>query len=75
MKTYIIILVIILSSCTKKIYVSSDAYVVGIYENYIQIRYNCENVNNPACYAILDVSKKNLSEVYLGQKLTLKSPD
>jgi hypothetical protein len=65
----------LLSSCTSKVYLTSEAYIVGIHSNYIEVRFNCANVRRPDCYAILEIDKEELGEVSIGQKLKMQNPD
>ena len=46
-------IVVLMSGCSRKvIYLSSWGTVVGIKEEYIEVRFNCENVRRPDCDAI-----------------------
>ena len=69
------IILTLLSSCTSKVYLTSDAYVVGIREKYVEVRFNCANVRRPDCYAILAIDRDQLSEVIIGQRLKMQNPD
>lgn len=69
------IIITLLSSCTTKVYLTSDAYVVGIRENYVEVRFNCVNVRRPDCYAILPIDRSQLGEVTVGNKLKIQNPD
>lgn len=54
------IILFLISGCSKKvIYLSSWGTVVGIHKEYIEVRFNCENVRRPDCdaYARFDREK------------------
>ena len=67
-----LILLLLLGSCSSKIYLSSDAYVVGIYKEYVEVKFNCSNVYRPDCYALLKIDRKEMPDVIFGQKITLR---
>lgn len=70
-KLLITVLLLALSGCAKKIYLSPEGRVVGLRNGYVEVKFDCSNVRRPDCYAILDVDRTLLGEVSLGQKLKL----
>jgi hypothetical protein len=74
MKTRALLVGILLAftACSKTVYLRSEAYVVGLQDNYVTVRFNCANVRRPDCYAILNVDRSLLGEVSIGQQLKLK---
>ena len=59
------------SSCSPVYYLSNHGEVVYVADDWIEVNFNCENTDNPKCYAIARVSKKEFPFAYIGQKVTL----
>ena len=62
-----------LSACSRKvIYLSSWGTVVGIKEEYIEVRFNCENVRRPDCDAIAKFDRSKFgNDIVLFQRLEI----
>lgn len=67
-----LILLLLLGSCSSKAYLSSTGYVVGVYEDYVEVKIDCSNIRRPDCYAILKIDRKELPDVSVLQKLELR---
>ena len=67
-----LILLLLLCSCSSKAYLSSTGYVVGVYQNYVEVKIDCSNVRRPDCYAVLKIDRKELGDVSVLQKLELE---
>ena len=71
-KTVYIGMLMLLFSCSKKmIYLNSWATVTGVYDDYIEVSFNCENVKRPDCQAFARFSKAELGEVTLFQRVNI----
>lgn len=60
-------IVILMFECSIKVtYLSSWGTVTGIYDEYVEVRFNCANVRRLDCYAIVPVDRSQLGDVSIG---------
>ncbi len=62
-----------MSGCSRKvIYLSSWGTITGIYNDYIEVRFNCENVRRPDCDAIAKFDRSKFgNDIVLFQRLEI----
>ncbi len=70
MTRLIIVLLIVLSSC-KTVYLSGVGEVSAVYSDYVDVVFPCENVKRPDCLSIGRFSKAQIPNAYVGQRIVL----
>jgi hypothetical protein len=67
----LLILLLLLSGCSKELYLEPTGQVVEVGDCYIRIAFKCHNSRNPTCFGATYFSKDKFPFAYIGQKITL----
>lgn len=72
MRYLIIILILLITSCSPEIYLSNVGYVSDFDSESVTVVFDCENVKRPDCAGYAKFDRSGFDSVYVNKKIIIK---